>query len=451
MALTSGQAVLGTQFASAMKTYYLAPLNDQVVRSTVMLDRIEKSSEDISGNFAYIPLATARNPGVGSRVDTNGTGPSLPPAGSGSYKAATFRMAYHYGRGSISGPVMRASKDNAGAFARALDLEMKNLSKSLPESLNRQLWSYGNGRAATLDATQATSTTLTVSATDIFHCKVGDRVHVADITAGNNWSPATGTTITAVDLDSATGVHTLTLAAASGRTATVGADALYFGGGETLAAPGSSWGQEMYGIPAAVDDGAVGADDSDPAEAGEFISNSLNFGGIDRSTDTYWQAQVLQNPSGAGTNRPLTVALMEQAFLTGIIRGGASESSYEIFSNAGLWSTFGLLHIGDRIFNDFKQTLAGGWIALMFNNRPFFYDRDCPRDIIWFLDMSTLVFLTQSGYELMDKDGNILSRISNVDAYEFTLYRDVQLGARSCNKNVKLDDVESVYNVEAIV
>jgi hypothetical protein len=434
-----------------MKTFYLDPLNDQVNRATVMLDRIEKSAEDVSGNYAYLPLITARNPGIGSRVDTNGTGPALPPAGSGSYTAASFRMAYHYGRGSVSGPVMRASKDNSGAFAKALDLEMKNLSKSLPESLNRQLWSYGNGRAATLNATQTTSTTLTVSATDIFHAKVGDRVHVADITAGTGWAPATGTTITAISLDSATGVHTLTLAAATGRTVTVGADALYFGGGETLTAAGSSWGQEMYGIPAAVDDGAVGADDSDPAEAGEFITNSLNFGGIDRSTTTIWQAQVLQNPAGAGTNRPLTVSLMEQGFLTSVVRGGADEKDIEIYSNPGIWATFGLLHIGDRIFNDFKQTIAGGWIALMFNNRPFFYDRDCPRDIIWFLDMSTLVFLTQSGYELMDKDGNVLRNISGFDAFEFTLYRDVQLGCRNCSRNTKLDDIDSVYNLEATV
>lgn len=455
---------LGTaEFADAMKTYYIGPLNDQVYRKTVLLDRLQKNSEDVDGNFAYLPLITGRNPGVGSRKDTAALGPSLPAAGIQTYDNLTFKMALHYGRGSITGPVMRASKSSAGSFAKALDIEMKGLSQRLPEDLNRQLWSNGNGRAATLaggttaGSSQVTSTTILINSHAIFGARVGDRVHFRAIDGTGGFTPAAGTTILGITRDTSTFQHSILLAAASGATLTNNISAMYFGGAETLTAEKSSLGQEMYGIPATVDDGNVGADEglgsgiAIPTNAAEELNTSLQYGGLDRTAIAIMRSQVLQNPAGAGTNRALTVALMEQAFLTAITVGGASEQSIEIYTNPGLWATFGLLHIGDRIFNDFKEKLAGGWIALMFNNRPLFYDRDAPRDIIWFLDMETLMLLSQSGYELMDDDGSVLSRVADRDAYEFTLHRDIQLGCNNLAKNVRLDDITTSLIVEASV
>ncbi len=463
MALSTGQAVSGTQFADAMKTFYLSPLNDQIYRATVLLNRLEKNSIDVQGNFAYVPLIAARNPGVGSRKDTDGAGPTLPAIGSQTYDTTTFRMAYHYGRGGVTGPVMRASKSEAGAFAKALDVEMKGLTARLPEDLNRQLWSYGHGRAATLASTQATSTVIEVDSKSIFQCKVGDRVHFDDITAGGAITPTSAITINAITLDqdkngnSSTTKHKVTLSATSGTSLTIDEDAMYYGNPLSASAKvDSSRNQEMYGIPALVDDGNVGADEglggaTTPAESGEMLDGSLNFGKIDRTAaaNAFWKAQVLQNPNGAGTNRALTVALMEQGFLTALTSGGSSETNLEYYTSPGLWATFGLLHIGDRVFNDFKETFEGGWIALMFNNRPLFYDRDAPRDMIWVIDMSTVMLLTQSGYELMDDDGSVLSRVSGKDAYEFTLYRDIQLGSRNNSKNVLIDDCKATFQIQA--
>ena len=461
MPLTTGLGAVGTQFASAMKTFYIGPLNDQTYGETAILKRLQKNSEDVSGNYAYVPLITGRNAGVGSRTDASGAGPSLPTAGQQAYQALSFRMAYHYGRGSISGPVMRNSRDNAGAFAKALDVEMKGLMESLPKDLNRQLWSYGHGRAATLATSQTASTVLEVSSKAIFNCKIGDRIHGADITAGvaTSHTPTAGTTITAItrDTDAAgaasTTKHQITLALTTATSLTVGEDALYFGAKTVVAAVDSSWGQEMYGIPAVVDDGACGADEglggdtAQPAEAGEFISASLNFGGLARSSNVTLKSTVLSNPSSAGTDRSLTIALMERAFQS-CIANGAKASDLEMHTNMGLWATFGLLHIGDRVFNDYKETLEGGFIALKFNERPLFADTDAPRSKLWFLDMTTLMFLTQGGYEMMDEDGSVLTRVADKDAYEFTLYRDCQLGANKCRTSTLLADCAAIYNVE---
>lgn len=450
------------EFADAMKTYYLSPLNDQVVRAKVLLDRLEKNSEDVEGNFAYIPVMTGRNPGVGSRKDVAGSGPALPTAGRGTYDAATFKMAIHYGRGQISGPVMRASKSSSGAFAKALDVEMKNLMESLPENLNRQITAYGHGRVGTVSANGVTAaTSVEVYSTSHFNAKIGDRVVMGTIASGTLASAASRT-ISAIDRDTdvsavaSTTKHKITLSGTVAASFTAGTNTLYFGGDGAGTAPALgdiSFAQEMYGLQSLVDDGANAADEDTAGIAAEFIDASLSWGSIDRTAaaNVDWRAQVLKNPDSAGTNRALTVSLMEQAFLTALVVGGASEKSIEIYSNAGLWATFGALHIGDRRYNDYQETLEGGWLALKFNGRPFMFDRDLPRDMIFFLDMSKIFLLTQSGYELMDDDGSVLSRVSNTDAYEFTLYRDVQLGARNCKSHVRLDDIASIANIEANV
>ena len=449
-------ALTTTEFADAMKTFYIPPLNDQVHRATVLLNRLEKNSEDVSGNHAHVPVITARNPGVGSRRDVATTGPKLPAAGRQTYDTATYKMALHYGRGSVSGPLMRASKSSASAFAKAIDVEMQGLTKRLPEDLNRQLWSYGSGRCASVVTTYTSGdTTIEISSTDVFAGRVGDRVTASDITDGPVQSNNAAITITAIAFDQdATGaasstVHTLTVADI-GANFTTAEDALYYGDSISDEEDVSRQ-QEMYGVPAAVDDGNIGADESDPIEADELLDGSLSFGSIDRTTVSSWKAQVLQNPSSAGTNRQLTTALLEQAFLHSVAVGGASEKSMEVYTNPGLWATIGLLHIGDRRFNDYKETLKGGWLALMFNGIPIFYDRDAPRDKIYFLDMSSLMLLTQSGYELMDEDGAVLSRISGRDAYEFTLYRDIQFASRNNSVNTLLDDISASMNINVEV
>jgi len=447
-------------FANAMKTYYLGPLNQQVAKATVLLDRLQKNSEYVSGNFSYIPLISGRNPGVGSRQDASGSGPTLPDSGRQGYNKATFPMTYHYGRGQVSGPVMRASKNQQGAFAQALDVEMQGLMESLPEDLNRQLWSYGHGRTGTLAVNGgSTSTTFSLSSASFFNAKIGDRVHFATIAAGASPAPSVGTTITAITRDSTSTLHVITLAAAPGRAVTAGTDTLYYGSkaaGITVDID-TSRANEMYGIPAAISgENNLANEEAIPVAgtvpvADEFVNGALQFGAIDRTTNAFWKSQWLQNPVAAGTNRPLTNAVMQHAYLSAVNIGGANPKNIEVYTNPGIWMTLGLLHIGDRRYSDYQETLEAGWVFLKYNGIKVFYDRDAIRDVMFWIDMTTLLLLSQSEYELMDEDGKVLNRVVDRDAYEFTLYKDIQLGAKNCAKNVRLDDIQSAANIEATV
>lgn len=447
-------AVIGLQtasFADIMKTRYIDPINDQVVRAHVLLDRFEKLSDfEMSGNYAVIPLIMNRNPAVGGRKDSDGGGPKLPAHGAQTYAKATYQIGMHYGRGSVSGAVRRKSRDKAGAFAQALDIEMKGLMKSLPDDLNRQLCGVGNGRAASFLGTQATSTLVTCDARDQFGLKIGDRVAVATIATGVDITPTTGTTVVAITLGTGN-THTVELAAASGATVTAATDAIYFGKPDSGTDKYSlSWNQEIYGIQALVDDGNIGADQTIDPVAGEMLDGSVTkTGGITRSSNVNWQSKVMLNPDAAGTKRTLTHTLLTEAYLHAISQGGATPGDIEGYMDYSVWGTLGMVQVGTRVYNDYKDTVEMGWEYIIVHGCKFFPERDLPPNTIFLLSMENLMILTQGGYEMIDDDGNVLRMIAGggYDAWEFSIRRDIQLAARGLKQHVKLGDLQTTMTI----
>lgn len=452
-------------FSSAMKTLYMGPLNDQVFRAHVLLNRLEKNSKDVSGNFAYVPLITARNPAVGSRKDPATTaavaGPKFPAHGSQTYSSLTFTMGQHYGRGSIAGTTKRKSRNDSGAFARALDEEMQGLMKSLPDDLNRQVCGDGSGRAASLASTQTTSTVIEVYSTQPMSARVGDRVHFDDITASGGITPANGTTISAIAFNqdktgaASTTKHKITLAAASGATLTTTDDAMYFGAATSMTAEDSSRGQEIYGILALIDDGNIGADYTIPIESGELLigpgqsasSEHTKIGGLTRSSTAIIQSTVKQNPDSAGTKRPITETIVQEAWLCAVAQNGAVPNEVEGYCGPATWGTLGMTQVGSRIYNDYKDTVEMGFAYISVNGSKVFYDRDIMEGHIFFLMMPHIFLLTQGDYEFIDDDGNVLRNIADRDAWEFAVGRDVQLGYRNGRSHVKLTDLKTIMDV----
>jgi hypothetical protein len=444
-----------TDFQAAMKTFYLGPLNDQVTRAHVLLNRLDKNSKDVAGNFAYVPLISARNPAVGSRQDSTSIGPLLPTAGRQTYTQATFTMGMHYGRGSVSGPSARKSRNNEGAFANALDTEMKGLMESLPDDLNRQVCGMGNGRAFSLYGTtagtaQASSTLIQAEARDHFSVKVGDRVHYLDSTAGTGPLPTSGTTVANITLNAATNRHDVELTDITGDTVTKGVGAFYYGAIDsgTLTSESSSWATDILGIRALIDDGDIGDDEQDDTEAAEVLGDgNTTIGGITRSSNAFWQSKVYGN---SGTKRAVTQNLLFQAHLTSTAINGASPSDIEMYGSIATWGTVGMIQVGGRIYNDTIDTVDMGFQFINVMGSKFFYDRDLHDGEIFFLDMRHIFILTQGGYEFWDADGNVI-RIAaggNRDAMEFTFLRDAQLGASNLRAHSVLKDLKDTMTVE---
>ncbi len=453
-----------TQFNSALKILYLGPLNDLTVRKHVLLNRLEKNKKDVSGSYAYIPLVTARNPAVASRKDapSGGTvGAKLPDAGRQTYANATFIMGLHYGRGSVSGAVKRKSRNSAGAFAKAIDEEMQGLLRSLPDDLNRQVCGDGTGRAASISGNQTASDVIECEARDPFTMRVGDRIQVSDITAGptTNVDPLLGTTVSDIAFftdasgDAHANKHTVTLAATNTSSVSAADDAFYFGSiaSGTFANEDTSWGQEIYGIQALIDDGNIGADmNSAVGEAKEFLGppnsstgSHTKVGGITRSSTPSWQATVLHNPAAAGTKRPITQTLLEQAWIQATMMNGGDASTIEGYCHPSIWGTIGMTQVGARVYNDFKETVEMGFSAIKLNGSFIFADRDLPLFQLFLLSMQDIFLLTQNDYEFLDDDGSVIRMAAGGgrDAWEFAINRDMQMGMRKARSHTRLTDL----------
>lgn len=451
-------ATLGLQtadFTAMMKTRYIDPINDQVVRSHVLLDRLDKKADyNMSGNHAVIPLITGRNPAVGSRKDSQDGGPKLPAHGRQTYANATYEIVLHYGRGMVSGAVQRKSRDKAGAFGQALDLEMQGLLLSLPDDLNRQICGIGNGRAASLLGDQSTSTLYACDARDNFQVKVDDRVIFDDISGDTSEiRPAGGTTVVAITLGTGN-THSVELAAAAGASLTAADDAMYFGGEASATRESISIAQEMYGIQALVDDGNIGADEQIASNDFEIHTGDVSkFGGIERSSTQIWQSKVMHNPVGAGTKRALTQNLVFQAWLHATSQGGADPKGIEMYMDVSTWATLGMLQVGTRVYNDHRDTVEMGWHFIDVMGSKAFFDRDLPTNRMFFLNMKNIFLLTQGGYQMIDDDGNVLRIVAGGgrDAWEFAIARDIQLAANGLRQHVQLRDLQETLTVEGVL
>ena len=126
--------------ANILKNLYLPPVRELLDNSTVLLKYLEKEIQDVEGTNFTIPIHTSRNQSAGIGIAENGT---LKAAGVQGYGSAIVPSKYLYSRIQVSGPVIAATKSNKGSFLRALDSEMKGVTKDTRRAFNRQLHSDG--------------------------------------------------------------------------------------------------------------------------------------------------------------------------------------------------------------------------------------------------------------------------------------------------------------------
>lgn len=375
---------------SILKTQYLGPIRDQLNNATVLLSRLERNDESVVGKNFTIPLHYGRNEGIGARAE----GGNLPAAGNQAYKETIVPMRYIYGRIQITGPTIKASKSNEGAFVRAVDSEMKGLVKDIKSDLNRMLWGDGTG---VLTACGATSSSTTINVASTKFLRPGMYVDIL--------TKADGTVKAQNVLISAVGSGTITIAGSAITTTT--ADAVYRNGSRNL---------ELMGL-------------------GGICSDSLAIQTLDPSVYPWWKANKLGN---SGTNRAISEILMQTALDTSSIQGDSDPTA--------MYTSFGVRRAYQNLLTAMKQyvnplELKGGYKALDYNGKPLIADKDAPNNKIFFIDEDQLALYRLSDFDWMEEDGAILSRVSGVDAYEAVLYLYSELGCSRRNAQTVLEDI----------
>ena len=389
-----------TAAANVLKIDYLPGIREQLNNKIFMYSRLGRNTEDFIGSQGYIALHSGRNSGIGSRSE----GGLLPDAGVQQYNKATFDMKHHYGRIEISGPVMKRTADDMGAYIRAVDSEVKGAVMDLQQDLSRQCLGDATGTLGT--PTTATSATQTVDSVRLF--EVG--MYVDHIKKDDGTVVNAKRKITAISQSA----KTITLDAS---ITTAAATSIFVRAG--------NYGNEMFGLSAIVSA-------SDPPQIGG--ANNY-FGNIARGTSTiYWQANEVDAASA-----DLSLDLMQQC-----IDVADQQSNGEItliLTDYDQWRKYAKILIPDRRFptaDGQAVKLNGGFQALKYDEMEVVKDKYMPASTMYFLDENTMFIFELSDFDWMDKDGAILSRTPNKDAYEATLFAYQQIACEAPRSNTKL-------------
>lgn len=405
-----------TTLAKLLKTRYGPRLHKQFVTETPIATRIQSrtSSEDFSGKEAIIGAHWQRSEAVGARAE-NG---SMPRPQYNKFEQMTVGVAYIYGAIKITRPVIKAARDNAGSFTRAMQAETQGIRESLLFDGARQMvHGDGTGKISTVTAA-AGATTFTCA--DVINLRIG---MVIDIwKADNSAKDVDSAEITDVDYDA----KTITLAATSGGSAspfTVTAGGAYV-------TREDSKGAEMMGLHGIIDDGSAVA----------------TFQGIARSGARWLKAQVMAN---GGTPRTLTTELVDQAYFKGAAGPWGGHAS-AIYSRPAFAVKYAQLLFAQRQFTAPITTLDGGFKAVQYTGpmgtAPWIMDRMCRDKSIYFPVESDLGRWQLAPVEFIDEDGSMWQRaLDGTDAFQATIATYQQVGAHRCNQHVLLADITNPW------
>lgn len=428
-------------YDAVLKEVYEGPIREHLNQEKFLLEKVQRNSKDMEGKYGVIPMHTSRNSGTGARAD-NAT---LPTAGQQGYTVSKWKVKYNYGRFEVSGPTIKASKSNKGAFAKAIDANIKGLVLDLKKDINRQLFGDSTGAVAVLTSSTVT-TPLTVQGLywaankylpdnqPIQTLAVSDYTTLTPLDSGT--APLVNGAATATSVPFDTGVF----------TGAVANDLLgHFGSMyDASGTNDDTSSKELNGLRLIVDDGNA-PEDTDWWNQDGSPSGDYTVGLVDINTYPTWKAVVKESdtPRTSGavlpTRRALTEDLMDQVVDAIADNGGNVDT---IITTRDIRRAYvNLLRADKRYANTTK--LSGGYTAVDFNGIPIIVDSDCTRDDMYFLTMSSLVLFEESDWSWMDEDGAILSRVSGRDAYEAILYWYSQLGCYARNQNGRLSDIEA--------
>ena len=391
-----------TTLADIIKTQYAPVVGEMINHSTPILDRIGKDYDSVQGKDFTIPLHYGRNEGIGAR----GEGSALPTAGNQSYKASVLPMRYQYGRFQITGQTIKATRNNEGAYRKAVRSEMEGLANDMCDSISRQLFGDGSGLLATVAATGSSSSTVVVDSTA--KLRVGMPVDIIVKTTGAATAGLAGTSVATIT-DGTTFTISGTLAGSPAATYGV-----YIAGSRDL---------EMMGL-------------------GGIVSATTTVQGLDVATYPWWVATVQGN---SGTARAISDTILQKALdtLTQNSNGKAS----------AMYTTYGVRRAYQSILAAQKQfvntmTLTGGFDTIAYNGLPIIPDKNAPSGKIFVVDESKLKFYRMSdnggednGLFWLEEDGNMLKYVTGYDAYEAILCLYSNLGTTMRNAFVRIEDI----------
>lgn len=406
-----------TAASGILKDIYLPPTRDLLDNGTVLLKYLEKEVVPVEGNNFVLSIHTGRNEaaGVGRAEDTD-----LPTAGKQSYAKPIVPYKRLYSRIRLTGPVIAATKSNKGSFLRALESEMKFLMKDTKNAFNRQL--HGDGRDVLGFWVSGTGTSPVVDD--------------GQANPGADFFDPGATTVDFVDSDNST-IHNSAITGtrgavgATGRTITTSAAVASAAAGDYFIKSGTL-GQAMTGLQAVVDNG------NPPLLAGGLHSLTV-------AAQPDWIAVVVGTDSATASGRSdLSFGLIQRLLSELSTTSDTDEGDIDQFlCSYGMRDTYVQLCQNERRFYN-NMKLDGGFDAVTYNKKPIVPDKHCRRNRIYAINYDSLAIFRVADLDWMERDGAVLNRVENRDAYEATMYVYQELACKIRNQNGVLKGINEV-------
>lgn len=363
----------------ALKTFYLPGLRYQMnEKSGAFYSQIEKGSQGVVGKDIVMALRYGRNGGVGNRADDG----LLPTPNSRKTKQARWETKNIFARIQISDKVMKASAKDAGAFANLLETELDDAMTDAKDNFARQLFGDGTGVMATCGAASGVNV-IPVSSTQFF-----SEGQLVDVCSSDGTPKATEREVTVVD-------HVAKKITLSGASVTTTATDII-----TIA---GNYGLELTGL-------------------GRIFKPDTTIYNIDRSTNKWLNPNIIA-VDGAISELDIQNMIDQAEIMAG------SDINFLMASYGVRRAYQELLQSTKRYVNTLE--LKGGWKALDYNGIGLVADKYAPAGTIHGLSTENFKLYEMSDWDWMEKDGAVLSRVTDRAAYEATLVKYADLG---CDK-----------------
>lgn len=390
-------------------------------QETWLLAQLEVNKDDIQGRIARHSIHTGRSGGIGARVE----GATLPTADQQRHATVPVPVRWNTARIQLTVQLMAMATGEPGSFVNALESEM-SIKNDVRRDMNRQVFGTSNGVIATCGTTTTSNTVQLLAATtaaQMRHFYVGRYVDIG--TVASPTTVASARQITAVD--------------ATNKTITVSGATLSTTSGTHFVFNSGSGG-------ASDNSGSVNDGQAEMTGLQTIMSTSAVLHTLNPSSQPIWKAQVYSN---SGTNRPLSETQIDLAILNNQIESG--ETVNALVSNAGVFiAGKAILSAYQRNMDtmEFKGGFKGikwstpgisgiageelGWVA----------DFDCPANTLYGINTNKLIaHQIGDGWNWMDDDGAILSRVQNSLAYEAVLYTSLELACVQRNAHFAITDL----------
>lgn len=395
-------AMSATAVSALLKEMYPEDvLQNLVYESNPLLAMIPKD-EDAAGEYVKVPLIYG-NPQNRSATFSNAN------AGSSGTALQAFLLTYaeNYSIASVTGKVARASRNNEGAFAKALELEMDGALKALANDVASSLYRTADGWKAQVNAEPAEAGTTVITlknVEDITGFEVGMVVNIWSAVSGGSQRSTDGSdvswTITNVDRDDGK----ITLDDAYTASGTIAANDYIFVEGDR--------GEKLSGLLDWIPASAPGA---------------TLFYGVDRSIDT----TRLGGVRVSGSALPIEDALLKLAARIGR-EGGSPDCCFLSFSKYNELVT----SLGAKVqFTEFKVGEVGFAGVLIHGPKgpiKVYPDAQCPDNYGWMLSLKTWkLYSMGKAFQIDDLDGNKVLRSSSSDGVDIRCVSYVNLGCHA--------------------